>query len=414
MKRICILPLILFACNTEPKTDSVPLNSGESRYETYGYTGFTKDEIYGYHRHLLEGGHRKQGGDTSRFYFLNYSEIERHARVERSGTPSHLEEAPRNDVKNFLIPGSLDRGGGLPLRDYIGQTEVDGLIILHQGKIVFEGYPRMFPTDFHLNFSVTKIYASTAIAILEDKGRIDTSEPVDGYLPDLKDSGWEGVPIIDVLAMSSGIDPASDGLLVDAANASPEPVKALAMAKSVKRSGTEYDYMNVNTLLLSLLVEKISGLTFSAFLEQEIWSRIGSEHDGLMVIRANGTAATYFGMSSTLRDLARFGLAFTPSGRKEPNTLISDDHLAKIRDVNKNLKEQSWYSEEMKYVGYQWDEIYDDGDFYKGGHAGQGLYISPSKDLVIAFYGTYNADRQEHELPAISRLLAKSGLFSLE
>lgn len=119
-------------------------------------------------------------------------------------------------------------------------------------------------------------------------------------------------------------------------------------------------------------------------------------------------------MSSTLRDLARFGVAFTPSGRKNVNPIISDHHLAKIRDVNKNLKAKSWYSEDMKYPGYQWDEIYEDGDFYKGGHAGQGLYISTSKDLVIAFYGTYNTEKQEHQLPAISRQLAKSGLFDLE
>lgn len=77
--------------------------------------------------------------------------------------------------------------------------------------------------------------------------------------------------------------------------------------------------------------------------------------------------------------------------------------------MNKNLVEKSWYSDEMKHVGYQWDEIYDDGDFYKGGHAGQGLYISTSRDLVITFYGTYNTDLEEHQLPVISRQLAKSG-----
>ena len=91
--------------------------------------------------------------------------------------------------------------------------------------------------------------------------------------------------------------------------------------------------------------------------------------------------------------------------------IISDDHLSKIMNVNKNLEEKSWYSEEMKYVGYQWDEIYSDASFYKRGHAGQGLYISTSRDLVIAFYGTYNTDLQEHQLPFICRQLSKSELF---
>lgn len=415
MKKLWIISILLIACKTEPKVDPDTPSKTSPKYETYGYAGFTKEENYAYRKHLLEGGSRRHGGDVSRFYFLNFSEIERHARILRSDTPKKLEETPREDVKNFVTPMNLDSGGGLPLNEYIQQAEVDGLIIVHKGKIVFEGYPRMFPTDFHVNYSVSKIYVSTSIAILENRGLIDTSQSIDYYFEDLKGSGWEGVPVVDILAMSSGIDPASSGQLLKSAYTSREQIKALAAAKAAKPSGTEYDYMGINTTMLTLLVEEISGLTFSDFMEQEIWRKIGSEYNGLMGKKTNGTDATSsFGISSTLRDLARFGLAFTPSGRKSANPIISDDHLAKIRDVNKNLKEKSWYSEDMKYPGYQWDEIYEDGDFYKGGHAGQGLYISTSRDLVIAFYGTYNTDRQEHQLPAISRQLAKSGLFNLE
>ena len=149
-------------------------------------------------------------------------------------------------------------------------------------------------------------------------------------------------------------------------------------------------------------------------MEQEIWRKIGSEYSAFLRINTNGTAVSYAdGMSSTLRDLARFGLAFTPSGRKSANPIISDAHLSKIRDVNKNLK-KSRDLEEMKYSSYQWGAVYDDGDFYKGAHGGQGLYISPSKDLVIAFFGTANTDHQRNQLDVIARQLSKSGLFDLE
>jgi len=58
--------------------------------------------------------------------------------------------------------------------------------------------------------------------------------------------------------------------------------------------------------------------------------------------------------------------------------------------------------------------VYEDGDLYKGAHGGQGLYISPSKDLVIAYFGTANIDRERNQLSIISRQLSKSGLFDLE
>ncbi|MGI9263111.1 MAG: serine hydrolase, partial [Woeseiaceae bacterium] len=65
-----------------------------------------------------------------------------------------------------------------------------------------------------------------------------------------------------------------------------------------------------------------------------------------------------------------------------------------------------------RHNSYQWDFVMDDGDFFKGGFGGQGLYISPSRDLVIAFFGTFDADEKGHEMTRIARQLAKSGLFN--
>ncbi|MBL4904432.1 MAG: serine hydrolase [Flavobacteriaceae bacterium] len=407
---LLLLIVLFLGCKNEQKRDADALSTTAPKYETYNYSGFTKEESYAFHKHIYEGGDWTEWGDKARFYYLNFSEIKKHSRILRSDTPNILEETPRDDVKNFMTTTDLKKGGGLSLNDYIQQVEVNGLIIIHKGKIVFEGYPRMFPTDLHINMLITQVFVSTSIAILEDKGLIDTSKPIDYYFDALKNSGWKGVPVIDILSMSSGID----RVPLETYEVSFDPIKDLATAKSAKPSGTEYQFSNADAVILTLLVEKISGLTFHDFVEQEIWRKIGSEYSAFLRINTNGTAVSYAdGMSSTLRDLARFGLAFTPSGRKSANPIISDAHLSKIRDVNKNLK-KSRDLEEMKYSSYQWGAVYDDGDFYKGAHGGQGLYISPSKDLVIAFFGTANTDHQRNQLDVIARQLSKSGLFDLE
>jgi CubicO group peptidase (beta-lactamase class C family) len=408
---LLLLSLLFLACKSEPKKDSDTLSNTSPKYETYNYSGFTKEEIYAFHKHIYEGGDWTVYGDTERYFYLNFSEIKNHSRILRSDTPKILEETPRDDVKNFITTSDLKKGGGLSLNDYVQQVEVNGLIIIHKGKIVFEGYPRMFPTDLHINMVITQVFVSTSIAILEDRGLIDTSKPIDHYFDALKNSGWEGVPVLDILAMSSGID----RVPLETYEVSFDPIKDLATAKSAKPSGTEYQWSNADAMVLTLLVEKISGLTFRDFVEQEIWKKIGSEHSALLGINTNGTSISYAdGMSTTLRDLARFGLAFTPSGRKSANPIISDAHLSKIRDVNKNLKETSRNFKETIYSSYQWGAVFDDGDFYKGAHGGQGLYISPSKNLVIAFFGTSNTDRERSQLDVISRQLSKSGLFDLE
>ncbi|WP_299764495.1 serine hydrolase [uncultured Dokdonia sp.] len=408
---VLLVILLFLACEKEQKKSSDIINDTGPKYETYNYTGFTKEEMYAYHKHIFEGGSWAEYGDLERYFYLNFSQIKEHSRIRRSGTPKILKETPRNDVKNFITSTDLKKGSGLSLNDYVQQVEVNGLIIIHKGNIVFEGYPRMYPTDLHVNFLITQVYVSTSIAILEDRGLIDTSKPIDFYFEELKGSGWEGVPIIDILSMSSGIA----HVPLETYEVSFDPIKDLATAKSNKPSGTEYQFSNTDAMVLTLLVEKISGLTFSDFVEQEIWEKIGAEYSALMGSNTNGTSLSYVdGMSTTLRDLARFGLAFTPSGRKDPNPIISDAHLSKIRDVNKNLKIESRSLEETFYSNYQWGAVFEDGDFYKGAHGGQGLYISPSKDLVIAYFGTSNTNRERNQLNLIARQLSKSGLFDLE
>ena len=408
---ILLLFTLFQSCHYNAQRDSETARITSPKYDTYNYAGFTKEEIYGFHKRIFEGGNWTEYGDIERYFYLNFSQIQKHSRIRRSDTPKILEEAPRDDVKNFRTPSDLKKGGGLSLNDYVQQVEVNGLIIIHKGKIVFEGYPRMFPTDLHVNFLITQTFVSTAIAMLEDSGLIDTRKPIDFYFDELKGSGWDGVPVIDILSMSSGLEraPLSDY------ETSFDPIKDLATAISDKPSGTEYQFGNADAMVLTLLVEKISGLTFKDFVEQEIWKKIGAEYSALLGNNTNGTSLSYLdGMSTTLRDLAKFGLAFTPSGRKSDHPLISDAHLSNIRDVNPNLESKSRHSGESIYKSYLWGAVFEDGDLYKGAHGGQGLYISPSRDLVIAYFGTANVDRESNQLSVISRQLSKSGLFDLE
>ncbi len=37
---------------------------------------------------------------------------------------------------------------------------------------------------------------------------------------------------------------------------------------------------------------------------------------------------------------------------------------------------------------YQWDIVFPDGDLYKGGVGGQGIYVSPSADAVVVWFST--------------------------
>ena len=81
-----------------------------------------------------------------------------------------------------------------------------GVVILHRGDMVFEHYPRQQPHDKPMFWSVTKVLVSTLMAILEERGEVDVSLPVDHYMPDLEDTAYAGVSVRAVLDMASGVD----------------------------------------------------------------------------------------------------------------------------------------------------------------------------------------------------------------
>jgi CubicO group peptidase (beta-lactamase class C family) len=287
--------------------------------------------------------------------------------------------------------------------------------------------------------SVAKVFASTALAILADRGQLDPSQPVDVYLPEVVGSGWEGVAVQDVLDMASGIDclemtegaysdpshpyyeyEASLGWQVPTDQTRSSTYEYLTTLGRHTEPGTVMEYTSPNTFIIAWLVERITGQPFNEALSELLWRKIGAESDAFISISAAGAPAAHGGMSSTLRDLARFGLLFTPSaGVVVDEPIISARYLGAIQhggrpDIYAAAAEKYariFGGDRPRHNAWQWDLVMDDGDFYKGGFGGQGLYISPSRDLVIAFFGCPPESMVDHELLSISRQLSTSGMF---
>lgn len=418
MKRITLTWIALIICTTSAAE----------------YDGYSLDEANEFRKQWTMDNW-DDGGPLMRYVFLNMSEFWNHSVIRRSGDIRELPLAPRADVAEFIT--TTDQGE-LSLTEYVRNSTVNGALVIHHGDIVFEDYPRMRPDDKHLYMSVSKGHAATLIAILEDRELIDVSAGVETYLPSLADSGWSGVAVRDVLDMSSGIGclegeegaysnpdrcyyqyEASLGWLRATDATLDSTFDYMATLQSHRPAGEAFEYTSPNTFILGWLAEAISGRTYVDLLSEEIWKQMGAEADGIMVAPRRGVPIASGGISSTLRDMARFGLLFTPSSRDATRPVISDSYLENIQrtgrpeifNVGREDNPRSVDGELSRHNSYQWDFVMEDGDFFKGGYGGQGLYISPSRDLVVAFFGTFDENGDGHEMTRIARQLAKSGLF---
>ena len=379
------------------------------------------------------------GGEIMHYVFLHMSEFFTQAVIPRSGDISNLPSSPQEDVAELNVE---TREGTMTIDAYVRRGPVDGVVVVKSGEIVYERYPRMRPYDKHLLMSVSKIFVSTLIGILEDAGEVDSASPVDTYLPELAGSGWEGVSVRDILDMASGIDclesdepgaysdpttpyyqyEASLGWLAPTDATMDSTYEYMAALGRRRAPGEAFEYTSPNTFVLTWLVERLTGKLFNEVAAEMLWSKIGAESDALVSTSRVGAPASHGGISATVRDVARLGLLFTPSWRGGvTDPIISEAHMRKIQEEGRpeifeeagagRSTIEALRGERPLHNSWQWDWVTDDGDFYKGGYGGQGLYVSPSRDLVVAYTGVPGPDKSGNELMWISRQLATSGLL---
>jgi CubicO group peptidase (beta-lactamase class C family) len=140
-------------------------------------------------------------------------------------------------------------------------------------------------------------------------------------------------------------------------------------------------------------------MPFQDALTREIWYHIGAESDASYIAPRYGIAVTHGGFVSRIRDLARFGLLFTPSySTVSDRQIISDSHIDLLRNggdpkLLRNAGVPSVEVSGIKHNVYQWDAIFANDNFFKGGWAGQGLIVNPTRDTVAVFTSYFKDDQ---------------------
>src|SRR2546427_590020 len=102
----------------------------------------------------------------NRWSFLHTREVVPTAGVRRGGT---VWELPREPVPGLDDVGLDVDGGRTTLAGFLDRSWTDGLVVLHDGRVAFEGFRNgMGPESRHLMMSVSKSITALAVGILVD------------------------------------------------------------------------------------------------------------------------------------------------------------------------------------------------------------------------------------------------------
>ena len=251
--------------------------------------------------------------------------------------------------------------------------------------------------------------------------------PVELYVPELAGSDFEGTTIRNLLDMASGVDcpdgdytdrqscylqfEASLGDSVRDENSPDDPYEMLATLDvgHWAEQGTGFDYSGTNTFVLGWVVEKVTGMPFQDALTKEVWRHIGAEADASLYAARYGIPLTTGGLLAKPRDVARFGLLFTPSYKVvSEEKILSDRYIEVLKSggrpaLLRNSRSGYPVPPNVKHNVYQWDVVFTNNDIYKGGWAGQGLLVNPDRNLVAVYVG-YSKDSENSEMAPLGPL----------
>jgi len=323
------------------------------------------------------GGLLTRSGDAQIISFRNIPALSPTRAIGASNYTLELPAAPA-DFSNFQYQVGAQQ---YSLDDFMIHNDIAGLLVLKDGKNVFEDYGLGNDEDsLWVSFSMAKSVVSMLMGAAIKDGYIHSvDDKVTDYLPQMKGSAYDQVSIRNVLQMASGVqwnedytDPNSDvasspGNLV-------ELFHFLGNKERVAAPGERFNYNTGETNLVGAILRAAIGNNLATYLTYKIWQPFGMESDATW--QTHGLGNGELGgccINATLRDFGRLGLFAMNGGALADGTQVLPQNW---------MEDSTTPSKGSGQYGYLW-WLEADGVYRASGIFGQGIYINPANNLVV-------------------------------
>ena len=326
------------------------------------------------------------------------------------GAPVRLEVALDEEAIDALTFTPIGSNREMTFEESLAANYTDGLLILHEGKVVYERYLGCLDeTGKHGAMSMTKSLTGLLAEILVAEGKLDDTALVSSIVPELRGSAFGNATVRQVMDMTTGLaysedysDPSADVWIYSAA-ASPLPKAAdytgpdgyfeyLQTVRPEGAHGDAFHYKTINTDALGWIISRVSGMAVTELLSERIWTRMGAEQDAYVTVDGKGIPFAGGGLSAGLRDLGRIGLLMLGEGEIDGVRLFPSEAVASIRQGgSKEAFAKAGYAtlEGGSYRGMWWLFHNENGAFAARGVHGQTIYVDPTAEMVLVRFASF-------------------------
>ncbi|MBC2845984.1 serine hydrolase domain-containing protein [Winogradskyella flava] len=269
--------------------------------------------------------------------------------------------------------------------------------------------------------SIAKSMTAIAVMQLVEQGLVDINLPIDTYIPEFVQKGKTKITTKHLLSHTSGIGAYKNLKEIENKVNYETLLDAYDVFKNRKlrfEPGTEFYYTSYGYVILGILIEKVSGLSFEAYMQKHIWDKANMTNTGIEKpqIKRQQTASLYSrdrkdrlknieannlsnripagGFYSTVSDLVKFGNALLD------NTLVSEATI-KLMTTHHSLEK---VNNSYGFGFYLYGKRPNEGGIYGHNGAQTGtstqLFIIPSRKTVVAVIS--NTSRAGREVSTVA------------
>ena len=286
---------------------------------------------------------------------------------------------------------------------FLTRSATTSFIVIKDDVVIYENYFNGYKRDSIVtSFSTAKSFDSTLVGIAIGEGKIGSvRDPITKYLPELatRDPRFAQITIQDLLLMSSGIryneePPDHDNEVTYHA----ADLRKAALQDTVIVDAPEklWLYNNYHPLLLGMVLERVTGMSVTAYLQKKLWEPLGMEYPGSWSINGghDGLEKMESGINARAIDFAKFGRLMLNNGQWAGKQVVSEAWVGQATQPEE--RPSSYYGGEPFFVSqghyykyFWWGDKRPGGksDFYAQGNKGQYIYISPQKRVIIVRNG---------------------------
>ena len=290
------------------------------------------------------------------------------------------------------------------LLEWLTDNYADGIAVSHRGTLVYERYfNRMTQRTLHLSQSMAKSVTSAVAGILVGRGQLDPEEKITSYLPELKETAWNGATLRHALDMTSGVRYIedyealdSDIAVTDVASGWRTPQQGIptfaciwdqiiSLKQTTRPHGARFEYRSIETDVIAHCMERVTGTRLAELISHELWQPLGTEESACFTVDGIGYPLADGVFNATLRDHARFGQMLCNRGVGNGRQIVPSEWISDTFAADPSLFGEPFNSgfENGAYRNQFWIRDIHRQVIMARGVFGQLIYVDMDNDLVV-------------------------------